>query len=188
METSVGIYKAIEHIAERHVRGHAAGLLFRAEAAARGYVPSTPEWNISIDHILIDQDDHARLVRDEVKQSKQARERKKNGPGFTVELRSSQGIGGTSGSKKGKQRLHKYAGAVVVFAILLAGTNDWYIIPEKQLRKRSSVTLCPDDANDSFKKYKNQWEVIESASQSVQRGGRTIASTTTARPRRASRG
>jgi len=100
MNKTVGIYKAIEQLDERHIRGHAAGLLFRAEAAARGYVPSTPEWNISIDHILIKQDNHSHLVKVEVKQSKQTRIRKKNGPAYTVELRTAQGIGGTTGSKQ----------------------------------------------------------------------------------------
>ncbi|WP_395737068.1 hypothetical protein [Prosthecobacter sp.] len=160
MSKSVGIYKAIEQLDERHIRGHAAGLLFRAEAAARGYIPSTPEWNISIDHILIKQDDHAKLVRVEVKQSKQARMRKKNGPAFTVELRTAQGIGGTSGSKKGQKRLHKYEGAVDMFAILLAGTNEWYLIPERGLRGRSSVTLCPEDSNAAFAEYKDNWAVL----------------------------
>jgi hypothetical protein len=157
---SVGIYKAIEKVDERHIRGHAAGLLFRAEAAARGYVPTTPEWNISIDHILISQEDHSILVRVEVKQSRQARQRKINGPAFTVELRTSQGIGGTTGSKKGKDRLHKYKGAVDIFAILLAGTNEWYIIPESKLRNKSSVTLCPYDPTDVYKKYKDNWKVL----------------------------
>lgn len=161
-EKAVGIYKAIEEVEERHIRGHAAGLLFRAEAAAHGYVPTTPEWNISIDHILISQEDHSILVRVEVKQSRQARKRKNNGPAYTVELRTSQGIGGTTGSKKGKARLHKYKGAVDVFAILLAGTNEWYIIPEKKLRNKSCVTLCPFDSSDPFKKFKNNWEVLNS--------------------------
>jgi len=162
MSKSVGIYKAIELLDERHIRGHAAGLLFRAEAAARGYVPSTPEWNISIDHILIKQDDHAHLVRIEVKQSKQVRKRKKNGPGYTVELRTAQGIGGASGSKKGKERLHKYEGAVDMFAVLLAGTNEWYLIPENKLRGKSSVTLCPEDPKAPFAIFKDNWAILAS--------------------------
>src|SRR2546425_10101952 len=94
------IYKAIAAINEktfpshaRSVRGNAAQLLFRAEAAARGLVPSSPAWNLTLDHILIDYFQPNRLVRVEVKQSQQ----EKNGR-YTVELRSSQGIGGTTGS------------------------------------------------------------------------------------------
>lgn len=160
MSKSVGIYKAIEMLDERHIRGHAAGLLFRAEAAARGYVPSTPEWNIQIDHILIKQDNHSHLIRVEVKQSKQARKRKKGGPAFTVELRTAQGIGGTSGSKKGKARLHKYEGSVDMFAVLLAGTNEWYLIPEEKLRRKSSVTLCPEDPKALFAEFKDNWAIL----------------------------
>jgi hypothetical protein len=163
MEKAVGIYNAIAGIDDRDIRGHTAALLFRAEAAARGFVPTTPEWNIPIDHILISRRDPRYLVRVEVKQSRQIRKRKHGGDCFTVELRTSQGIGGSTGSKKGKQRLHKYERAVDVFAILPAGTNQWYLIPEKSLRGKSSVSLCPEDDNSPFHEFRGNWAILEKA-------------------------
>ena len=79
------IYDVIASIEDRSLRGYASQLLFRAEVAARGFVPSTPEWNLTMDHVLIDINKPHRLLRVEVKQSAQ---RRKSGS-YVVELRGS---------------------------------------------------------------------------------------------------
>lgn len=142
------IYEAIAGITEttfpqhaRSVRGNVAQLLFRAEAAARGLVPCSPAWNLPVDHILIDYFEQHRLVRVEIKQSQQERKGR-----FTVELRSSQGIGGSEGSKKGAERLHAYQKSVDVFAILLPKAACWYLIPTAVLQGKSNISISPDKA------------------------------------------
>lgn len=157
------IYEAIAKIEDRSLRGYAAQLLFRVEVAARGFAPSTPEWNLTLDHVLIDIAAPHRLLRVEVKQSQQERA---NG-GFVVELRGAQGIGGTTGSKKGKERLHEYELSVDLIAIFLPRAECWYLIPEAELRGRSSVTLNPKKKTSKFFKYKDNWKVIDSGMHSV---------------------
>jgi hypothetical protein len=157
------IYDSIAAIEDRSLRGQASQLLFRAEAAARGLVPSTPEWPLTMDHILIDRESPHRLLRVEVKQSQQKRA---NGA-FVVELRGSQGIGGAAGSKKGKERLHEYELSVDLIAIFLPLARCWYLIPEAQLRGRSSVTLNPGDSESKFDEWRDNWDVISEMMHSV---------------------
>lgn len=159
----MSVYDEIADIEDRSKRGYAAQLLFRAEVAARGYVPSTPEWNISVDHILIDANRPYRLLRVEVKQSKQ----QTRSGGFVVELRGSQGIGGSAKSKKGKERLHDYERSVDLIAIFLPLAACWYLVPEKALRGRSSVTLNPNAPGSAFSEYKDAWDFIESGMHEV---------------------
>jgi hypothetical protein len=159
----MSIYAAIAAIGDRSRRGYASQLLFRAEAAARGYVPSTPEWNVSVDHILIDADHPHRLVRVEVKQSAL---RSPSG-GHIVELRGSQGIGGTEGSKRGKERLHAYEKSVDLIAIFLPLASCWYLIPEAKLRGRSNVTLNPHREGSRFYEYKEAWGLIDASMHAV---------------------
>jgi len=158
----VSIYDAIASIEDRSRRGYASQLLFRAEAAARGYVPSTPEWNLSMDHILIDAEHPHRLVRVEVKQSAQERS-----GGYVVELRGSQGIGGSEGSKKGQARLHEYEKSVDIIAIFLPLASCWYLIPEAKLRGASNVTLRPDNENSKHFEYREAWHVIDASMHAV---------------------
>lgn len=152
----MNVYEAIAAMADRSQRGHASQLLFRAEAAARGYVPSTPEWPVSMDHVLIDAQQPHRLLRIEVKQSAQ----RTNAGGYVVELRGSQGIGGREGSKKAKERLHEYHKSVDVIAIFLPAAECWYLIPETKLRGKSNVTLRPDKPHSKFDSYKDAWHLI----------------------------
>jgi hypothetical protein len=159
----MSIYDAIAAITDRSRRGYASQMLFRAEAAARGFVPSTPEWNLSMDHILIDADHPHRLVRVEVKQSAQP---SKSG-GYVVELRGSQGPGGAAGAKKGKERLHEYEKSVDLIAIYLPLAKVWYLVPEAELRGRSSVTLKPDDDDFRLAKYKECWSLIDRSMHAV---------------------
>jgi hypothetical protein len=159
----MSVYDEIAKIEDRSLRGYAAQLLFRAEVAARGFVPSTPEWNLSMDHVLIDREQPHRLLRVEVKQSAQKAKGKLGG--FVVELRGSQGIGGKEGSKKGRERLHNYEKSVDLIAIFLPLARCWYLIPEAQLRNKrgapsSSVTLNPDNPDSNFYAYKEKWDVI----------------------------
>lgn len=164
----MSVYDEIAKIRDRSLRGYAAQLLFRAEVAARGFVPSTPEWNLSMDHVLIDIERPHRLLRVEVKQSAQ----KAKSGGYVVELRGSQGIGGKEGSKKGKQRLHYYEKSVDLIAIFLPLAQCWYLIPEAQLRNKrgdpsSSVTLNPDKPESKFHAYKENWDVISESMHEV---------------------
>lgn len=176
------VYDSIAAIKDRSLRGQASQLLFRAEAAARGFVPSTPEWPLTMDHILIDNTAPHRLLRVEVKQSQQ---RRANGS-FVVELRGAQGIGGAAGSKKGRERLHEYERSVDVIAIFLPLARSWYLIPEAKLRSRSSVTLNPSDPTSKFYEWRDNWGVIADKMHSV--GDAPIETRTTKpRPRHSSR-
>lgn len=150
------VYDAIAAIEDRSLRGYASQLLFRAEVAARGYAPSTPEWNLSMDHVLIDIMAPHRLLRVEVKQSLQ----KSRAGGWVVELRGSQGIGGKEGSKKGKERLHEYERSVDLIAVFLPAERCWYLVPEVELRGRSSVTLTPSRGESNLIRYKDAWDQI----------------------------
>lgn len=151
------VYDAIASIDDRSLRGYASQLLFRAEVVARGFAPSTPEWPLSLDHILIDVKAPRKLLRVEVKQSQQ---QKRNGS-FLIELRGSQGIGGSAGSKKGKERLHPYSETIDLFAIFLPKARCWYLIPEFELRGRSSVTLNPSAQQSTFSGYKDAWDQLD---------------------------
>jgi hypothetical protein len=164
----MSVYDEIAKIEDRSLRGYAAQLLFRAEVAARGFVPSTPEWNLSMDHVLIDKERPHRLLRVEVKQSAQ----KARSGGFVVELRGAQGIGGKEGAKKGKERLHYYEKSVDLIAIFLPLAQCWYLIPEALLRNKhgdpsSSVTLNPDNSESKFYTYKENWDVIDESMHEV---------------------
>jgi hypothetical protein len=159
----MSVYDEIAKISDRSLRGYAAQLLFRAEVAARGFVPSTPEWNLSMDHVLIDIEKPHRLLRVEVKQS--AQKSKARLGGYVVELRGSQGIGGKEGAKKGKERLHYYEKSVDLIAIFLPLAQCWYLIPEAQLRNKhgdpsSSVSLNPNNPESKFYAFKENWDVI----------------------------
>lgn len=142
----------------RSIRGYAAELLFSAEAAARGFVPATPGWNISMDLILVDVEHPHRLVRVEVKQSIQKASGKPGG--YVVELRSAQGIGGAEGSKKGEERVREYNLSVDLLALYLPLEKTWYIVPESELRGRSSVTLRPGEAESRLIDYREAWHLI----------------------------
>lgn len=152
----MNVYQAIAAITDRSRRGYASQLLFRAEAAARGYVPATPEWPLSMDHVLIDAEHPHRLLRVEVKQSAQ----KTAAGGYVVELRGSQGIGGAEGSKKGKERLHEYEKSVDLIAIFLPMAECWYLIPEAELRGKSRVTLAPGKPRSRYIRHKENWDLI----------------------------
>lgn len=161
----MSVYEVLATVSDRSRRGYVSQLLFRTEAAARGYVPSTPEWPLSMDHILIDADHPHRLLRVEVKQS--AQRTKGKVPAYVVELRGSQGVGGAEGAKRGKARLHEYEKSVDIIAIYLPLAKCWYFIPEIHLRERSSVTLNPSDSASRFYEYKDNWDTIKDSMHEV---------------------
>ena len=161
------IYDAIAEITEdswfgthdRSMRGHVTQLLFKAEVAARGFVPCTPEWNIPMDSIIVRYGEWNKILRVEVKQSMQ--ESPKGSGRYVIELRGSQGIGGTTGSKKGSERLHDYGVSVDVIAAYIVKEKCWYIVPEKAVKGQMSFSVNPSNPKkNEYEKYRNGWDIL----------------------------
>ena len=161
------VYDAIAEITEdsmfgthdRSMRGHVTQLLFKAEVAARGFVPCTPEWNIPMDSIVVRYGEWNRILRVEVKQSMQ--ESPKGSGRYVIELRGSQGIGGTEGSKKGDARLHAYGKSVDIIAAYIVKEKCWYLLPQTAVKGQMSFSVNPSNPkSNEYEQYRDNWSIL----------------------------